>query len=154
MRPRLATSALTAAAAGIGYLGTTPDSAWYRSIDKPAWEPPAVAFPLVWTPLYGAIAWGTGRALARAGESPDGGRRLLALTAADLAANAGWCWAFFRGRSPAGGLAVIVGLDALNLALVREAARHDRPAAAALAPYVAWTGFATALNASIWRRNR
>ena len=45
-------------------------------------------------------------------------------------------------------------LNGLNLVLLREAARRDRVAAAALAPYVVWTGFATALNASIWRRNR
>ena len=32
--------------------------------------------------------------------------------------------------------------------------RRDRKAAAALAPYVAWSLFATALNADIWRRNR
>jgi benzodiazapine receptor len=154
MRRRLLAGALTAAAAGVGFLGTKPDSAWYRSLDKPSWQPPAVAFPLVWTPLYGLIAWGAGRALDRAAQSSEGDRRLLVLTAADLAVNAGWCWAFFVRRSPATGLAVILGLDALNVALLREAGRHDRAAAAALAPYVGWTAFATALNASIWRRNR
>ncbi|HEY0949325.1 TspO/MBR family protein [Nocardioides sp.] len=154
MRARLLTSALTAAAAGLGFLGTRPDSAWYRSLDKPAWQPPSAAFPLVWTPLYGLVAWGTGWALERAEASPESGRRMIALTTADLAANAGWCWAFFVRRSPATGLGVIAGLDVLNLALLHEAARHDRAAAAALAPYVGWTAFATALNAAIWRRNR
>lgn len=151
MRRTALTGALTAAAAGIGFLGTRPDSPWYRSIDRPPWEPPPVAFPLVWTPLYGLIAWGTGRAAERAGD--DAGR-VLALTTADLAANAGWCWAFFARESPAAGLGVILVLDGLNVALVREAARHDRAAAAALAPYAVWTGFATVLNASIWWRNR
>lgn len=155
MRPRLLAAALTTASAGAGFLGTKPDSAWYRSLDKPDWQPPKEAFPLVWTPLYGLIAWGTGRALDRAGaRSRRDQRRLLVLTTADLAANAGWCWAFFTCRSPATGLVVIGGLDALNLALLRETARHDRTAAAALAPYVVWTGFATVLNHAIWRRNR
>jgi tryptophan-rich sensory protein len=151
VRGRLAAAAITAAAAGVGFLGTKPDSAWYRSLDKPAWQPPNQAFPLVWTPLYGLIGWSTGRALESAG--PDD-RRMLVLTAADLAANAGWCWAFFVKQSPATGLGVILGLDALNVALVREAAKHDRTAAIALTPYVAWSAFATALNASIWWRNR
>lgn len=150
--PRLLTSALTATAAAVGSLGTRPDSGWYRSLDKPSWQPPGAAFPLVWTPLYGLIAWGTGRLVD--GAEPGDRGRLVALTSADLAANAGWCWAFFARESPRAGLAVIVLLDGLNLALLREAARRDRTAAAALAPYVAWTGFATALNASIWRRNR
>ena len=81
-------------------------------------------------------------------------RRLAALVAADLAANAGWCWLFFKRRSPAGGLAGIVVLDALNVELLRQAARRDTKAATALAPYVAWTLFATVLNADIWLRNR
>ena len=113
---------------------------------------PGIAFPLVWTPLYGLVAWGTGRLV----DSAQGRerQRLLALVVADLVANAAWNWAFFARRSPAGGLVVITALDGLNLALLREAARRDSRAAAALAPYVAWCGFATALNASIWRRNR
>ena len=155
MRPRLTTAALTVAAAVAGTIGTRPDSDWYESLEQPDWQPPKAAFPLVWTPLYATIAWSTGRALAKAQErSAADGRRMLALTATDLAVNAGWCWVFFAKRSPGAGLAVIVGLDALNLALVREAGRHDRTAATTLLPYVAWTGFATALNAAVWRRNR
>ncbi len=152
MRPYVITSALTAAAAVVGSRGTTPDSEWYQRLDKPAWQPPPIAFPLVWTPVYGLIAWGTGRAIDKAPKADRG--RLQALTAADLVANAGWNWAFFARQSPATGMAVILTLDALNVALLREAARHDRTAAAALAPYVAWTGFATLLNLSLWRRNR
>jgi tryptophan-rich sensory protein len=151
-RLRLLTAGLTAVAAVVGARGTRPDSAWYRSLDKPSWQPPGVAFPLVWTPLYGLIAWGTGRLVEAA--VPGDRARLVALTGTDLAANAGWCWAFFDRESPRAGLVTIAVLDGLNLALLREAARRDRAAAAALAPYVAWTGFATALNASIWRRNR
>ena len=152
MRATVWTSLMTAAAAGVGSLGTDPASDWYESIEKPPWQPPPVAFPLVWTPLYAAIAYGTGRMVEQA--RPEERRGLLALTAADLVANAGWNWAFFRGRSPAGGLAVIVALNGLNAALVRRAAAVDPRAGAALAPYAAWVGFATALNASIWRRNR
>ena len=152
MRPIALTSLLTAAAAAVGSLGTTPDSDWYRSLDRPPWQPPGIAFPLVWTPLYALIGWGTGRAIEHA---PEGERtRLWALTGADLAVNAAWCWAFFDRESPRAGLATIVVLNGLNVALVREAARHDRTAAVALTPYAAWTGFATLLNASIWRRNR
>jgi len=150
MRAPVLTSLMTAAAAALGSLGTKPDSPWYRSLDKPDWQPPGVAFPLVWTPLYGLIAWGTGRAAS----VPEGRGAVLALTGADLAVNAGWCWAFFDRESPRAGLATIALLNGLNLVLLREAARRDRVAAAALAPYVVWTGFATALNAAIWRRNQ
>lgn len=152
MRPLAVTSAATAATAVLGGLGTDPDSSWYESLEKPPWQPPPVAFGLVWTPLYATIAYGTARAIERA--EPERRPALWRLTAANLAANAGWNWAFFRARSPVAGLAVIGALNALNVALVAEAGRADRTAGATLAPYAAWVGFATALNASIWRRNR
>src|SRR5512142_3079444 len=152
MRPTAVTTVLTGAAAVAGSVGTDPGSGWYLKLDKPRWQPPGYAFPLVWTPLYGLIAWGTGRMVDKA--DPQDRSRLLALTGANLAVNAGWCWAFFKHQSPSGGLASIALLDVLNLVLVREAATRDKKAGAALLPYVLWTGFATALNASIWRRNR
>lgn len=153
MRAYWATSVATAATAVVGGLGTDPGSEWYQQLDKPDWQPPPVAFPLVWTPLYGVIAYGTGRILAT---EPDAGarRRIAALIGTDLALNAGWCWVFFKARSPRAGVAVIAALDAANVALVGAAATRSRSATAALAPYAAWGLFATALNASIWRRNR
>ncbi|WP_127479016.1 TspO/MBR family protein [Nocardioides pantholopis] len=153
MRSYAVTGLLTAAAAAVGSAGVRTDTRWYRRLDKPAWQPPGAAFPLVWTPLYVLVGWGTGRALDRARDTGED-RRVLALTTANLAANAGWNWAFFAARSPASGLAVIAVLDTLNVALVREAARQDRAAAAALTPYAVWCGFATVLNAAIWWRNR
>ena len=152
MRATALTAVLTGAAAAAGGAATDPESDWYAGLDKPSWQPPGYAFPLVWTPLYGLIAWGTGRMIDRA--APADRRRLTALTAADLVANAGWSWAFFARRSPAGGLATIAVLDVLNVVLVRAAARRDPKAAAALVSYALWSGFATALNASLWRRNR
>ena len=152
MRAAALTTVLTGAAAAVGSAGTDPGSDWYAGLEKPRWQPPGYAFPLVWTPLYGLIAWGTGRMVDRAAPSDRG--ELLALTGADLALNAGWCWAFFKKQSPAAGLATIALLDVLNVLLVREAAARDKRAGAALVPYALWTGFATALNGSIWRRNR
>ena len=151
--PFVATAAMTTAAAVVGSLGTKPDTAWYAALDKPSWQPPPVAFPLVWTPLYASIAWTTGRAAAASPTSEDR-RRMLAVTAADLSANAAWNWAFFAARSPAGGLGVLALLNAANAVLVREAVRRDPVAGVALVPYAAWCGFATALNIAIWRRNR
>jgi tryptophan-rich sensory protein len=71
----------------------------------------------------------------------------------NLALNAGWTWMFFGLRRPRAGLAGTVLLDLSNLELIRRMARTDPRAAAALAPYAAWCVFATALNASIARRN-
>jgi tryptophan-rich sensory protein len=144
-----ATVALSAAAAAAGSAGARTGTVWYHTLDKPPWQPPPQAFPVVWTPLYVAVAYGTGRLTA---SHPRHGR-VLALTAADLAANAAWTWAFFDRRSPGAGLAVLGVLDLLNARLLGEALRCDERAAVALAPYVAWCGFATLLNADILVRN-
>ncbi|WP_219468319.1 TspO/MBR family protein [Nonomuraea rhizosphaerae] len=146
----LSTALATGAAAAIGSLATTPKSAWYQRLRKPSWQPPARAFPLVWTPLYALIAYGSARALSQAGNGQAALRRTLA---ADLLLNAAWPALFFRARSPRLALAEIVVLNAVNVALVRQAARADRTAGALLMPYAAWTAFATALNASIARHN-
>ena len=78
------TGAASAASAGLGAVATTPESDWYARLDKPAWQPPPLAFPLVWTPLYADIAATTAAALTRLEEEgrteeAEGLRRSLAL---------------------------------------------------------------------------
>lgn len=129
-----------------------PSDTWYTALDKPNWQPPAWVFPVVWTPLYASIAWSAGHA---AGRVRGAGRRALAAGfGANLALNAAWTRLFFGCRSPAAGLAGALLLDASNVQLIRRVVRSDPEAAAALAPYAGWCLFATALSASIARRNR
>ncbi|MET9959964.1 TspO/MBR family protein [Streptomyces sp. NPDC006326] len=141
-----------AAAAWAGSAAVDPDDSWYRRLGKPAWQPPDWVFGAVWTPLYTGIAWAGGRAWNAA---PPGRRAALAASlAANLTLNAGWNWLFFQARSAAAGLAGTLALDLGNADLIRRTAHADGAAAAALVPYAAWCGFATALNASLVRRNR
>lgn len=151
MKPLLTATGAVAAAALIGSVSADPGSAWYRGLRKPSWQPPPAAFPLVWGPLYAAIAVAGTRALARAG--PAGSPRLTRSLLLDLALNAAWTPLFFRARRPRAALAEIACLDLVNLALIGRAWRADRAAALLLLPYAAWTGFATALNAEIARLN-
>lgn len=152
--PRYAVAATAvAAAAAAGARAVDADSAWYRALRKPDWQPPPWAFGAVWTPLYATIAYAAGHALGRAGDAPRR-RRLGGSFAVNLALNAGWNWLFFARRSPGAGLAGTLLLDLSNADLLRRTARVDRTAARILLPYTAWCCFATALNASIARRNR
>jgi benzodiazapine receptor len=152
MRTLVKTALAVAATAVAGSVATDPDSAWYRRLRKPSWQPPPSAFPLVWTPLYALIAV----AGARATDRTRGADRNAFLTTytLNLILNAGWTAIFFRGRRPTAALAEIAALNVANLVLLRQALRADRVAGAALVPYVAWTGFATALNAAIVKLNR
>jgi tryptophan-rich sensory protein len=148
-RPRLAVAAGTVATAVAGGLATDPRSDWFTRLDKPRWYPPPATFGVVWTALYAGLAWSGGELLER---SPDPGLR-RALTA-NLALNAAWTPLFFRAHRPAQATAECAALAVSTADLVRRARPVSRGAAAALAPYAAWTAFATALSGSIARRNR
>lgn len=152
MSPTIVRTALAVTAtAAAGGLATRPDSAWYRSLDKPAWQPPPRTFGLVWTPLYAVLATVSARTLDRL--PPQERRTYRRALVANLALNAAWSWLFFRVRRPwlaAAGSAVLTGSAA---DLVRRTARSEPRAAAALAPYPLWCAFATALTVAIARRN-
>jgi tryptophan-rich sensory protein len=154
--PAKRTLARTAAAvtvtAVVGGLGTDVRSRWYLTLDKPAWQPPGWAFGPAWTTLYGLIAIGSARALDHA--SPAERRTLSRALGTNLVLNASWNWLFFRARRPDLALAEVLVLEASSLDLARRAGRADTSAGRLLWPYAAWVAFATALNASIARRNR
>lgn len=120
-----------------------------------AWQPPTLAFPLVWTPLYADIAASTAAALTsleEEGRSAEAGalRRALVL---NLVLNSGWNVVFFRVHK-ARLAALWSGVLAVQSAdLVRRCGRADRPLAVTLAPYPAWCTFATVLSVAIASRN-
>lgn len=122
--------------------------AWYKGLNKPSWTPPDWLFGPAWTVLYLMIAvagWLTWQA---AGFGPA----LLAWSL-NLVLNAAWSWIMF-GRHRVGlALADAVGMVATIVAFIVLAFPHSPTAAGLFLPYLAWTLFATALNADILRRN-
>lgn len=129
-----------------------PPGEWYASLAKPAWNPPAWVFGPVWTTLYLAMAV----AVWRVGRPGWSGQRRAALACflLQLALNAAWTPVFFGLHAPGIALVVIVALFLAIAATIASFAQHDRLAALLLAPYLAWVGFATVLNAELWRLNR
>lgn len=162
------TAAATAATAGLGGLATDPESRWYKALRKPDWQPPALAFPIVWTALYADLAVSSAVALDSTAGPADGTRpggpasgedrrRTLrayrTALAANFVLNAGWSWLFWRSRRPwlAAGEAAVLAVSSADL--VRRTYRLHRGAGVALAPYALWCGFATALSTAIARLN-
>lgn len=144
-----------AACALAGSLFSNPESAWYKSIRKPAWQPPKLAFPVVWTALYGVITVATTSAivdLEEGGEheEADGLRKALAV---NLALNAGWSGLFFRSKNPPLATAGAAALAASSADLTRRGAKAGPGKAIGLGAYAAWCTFATALSAQIVRLN-
>ena len=121
---------------------------WYPGLSKPSWTPPSWVFGPIWTLLYplmavaGWLAWREGR--SRAGT-------LLFLL--QLALNAAWPWIFFGNRRIDLAFACIVAMWLAILATVRAFWPVSKIAAILLVPYLAWVGFAAALNAAIWILN-
>ncbi|KAE8763359.1 TspO/MBR family protein [Georgenia thermotolerans] len=149
------TAAAVVATAVTGSAATDPRDPWYLALDKPAWQPPPVAFPVVWTALYADVALASAAAidgLEQAGRA-DEARAYRRALAANLVLNAGWSWLFFRARRPWLAAAECAVLAVNSADLVRRTARVNQGAAAALTPYAAWCGFATALTAAIAVKN-
>lgn len=136
-----------AAAAGSRFL----PGAWYATLTKPAWNPPAAVFAPVWTVLYasmGVAAWLVWR---RAGFV--GARAALAAFGVQLVLNALWSYLFFGLHRPGVALADIGALWIVILVVAVLFWRVDWRAGALMVPYLAWVGFASCLNFVLWRLN-
>ncbi len=128
-------------------LATMPDE-WYRSLQKPSFNPPDWIFGPVWTVIYVLIALAGWRTWER-------DRAGIAMNAwfVQLVLNFIWSPIFFLQHSISGALAVIIGILAMIVIFTASSWRTDRIAALLFIPYGAWVAFATALNASIYSLN-
>lgn len=124
---------------------------WYASLKKPSWNPPAWIFGPVWTILYLMMALAAWLVWRHGGFAAQ--RRALMLFLVQLALNAAWTPLFFGWQRP--GLAFVeILLLWLAIAATLAAFRPvSRAAAWLLAPYLAWVGFAAALNGTLWKLN-
>lgn len=139
----------------VGSLATDPTSLWYRTLRKPAFQPPSWLFPVAWTALYADIALVGALSLADLGEKeqPREQKAYAVALAGNLALNAGWSVLFFDRKKVRWALAESVLLAASSADLVRRSAQVSPEKGAALAPYAAWTGFAAVLTGAIARLN-
>jgi tryptophan-rich sensory protein len=135
---------------GLPGVFSSPDTAWFRSLEKPWFYPPGIAFPVVWTLLFTLLGVG----LWLVWRSDTAGRRLaLGLFAVQMLFNVVWTPAFFTLEAPLVALGIIVALWVLVAGTILAFRRVDRRAAALLVPYLAWVTFAAVLNFELWRLN-
>ena len=140
------------AVSGLGGLITAQSvGTWYQELAKPAFNPPDWIFAPVWTTLYLLMAIAAWQVWRRAGLRD--GRSALIAFGVQLALNLGWSATFFGLRMPGSALIVVLVLLASIALTIRLFWKTDRLAGALLVPLLAWVGFATVLNAAIWRLN-
>ncbi len=150
------TAVQVAACAVVGSLLSNSGSAWYRGLRKPRWQPPAAAFPAVWSGLYALITLAsaaTSADLEEAGRSEEA-RRFRRALAANLLLNAAWSGLFFRARNLPLATLGTAALAGSSADLTRRAAKAGPGKAAGMGAYTVWGAFATALTADLARRNR
>ena len=151
LRPYLFFVVLALAVGGAAGAAARAGMEAYDLLTKPPATPPDRLFPVVWTLLYLLMAWAFFRIL----RSPPGDERrgAIVLFLVQIALNAAWSVVFFGLHSPAGGLFVILLLDAAIVATIAAVLAVDQVAGWLLAPYLVWVAFATVLNGSIWWLN-
>lgn len=143
---------LSFSAAAAGSLATTAQSDWYKQLARPSFNPPGWVFGPVWTLLYILIGVSFFLIWSR-GFSGKAGRAALICFLAQLVLNAIWTLLFFGLRSPLLAFIDIALLLVAILLTIISFSAISRLAACLLIPYLAWVGFATVLNAAIWRLN-
>jgi len=124
---------------------------WYSGIIKPSWTPPDYLFGPVWSFLYATMAVAAWLVWEKNGFKRA--RIALLLFMVQLLLNALWSYIFFGAHLIGLALIDIFLLFIAILATLLAFKRHSRVAAVLLIPYLAWVGFASILNYSIWRLN-
>lgn len=146
----LAIVVATTATAVVGSVFEPGD--WYRTLQKPAYTPPDLVFPIVWTILYALMA--TAATLVWLSPPSPWRRPALTLYGAQLIANALWSWLFFGLHHIDGALLDLLALLALLVLCVISFWRVRPVAGILMIPYLLWAGFAAILNHHIWLLNQ
>lgn len=135
-----------------GYLTSGEIKDWYRTVEKPVFNPPDFVFGPVWTALY--IMMGIAFVLVwKAGAESGRKRKAMTLYFLQLLLNFLWSLIFF-GAHEIGWALVEIALLWVTIILTINAFRKISSLAAwLLVPYLCWVSFAAVLNFAIWKLN-
>ncbi|RFZ95155.1 tryptophan-rich sensory protein [Mucilaginibacter conchicola] len=126
---------------------------WYRTLKKPGFTPPDMAFPIAWTILYILIATSAYLVWTKRNNTPAF-KTALIIYALQLFFNFWWSIIFFGLHSILIALIIIIALLVLIILNISWFNRFSKPAAYLLVPYLLWVGFAALLNLSIYIFNK
>lgn len=135
----------------IGALWTGSDSPWYKSLEKPKFNPPSWVFSPVWIFLFSLM----GIALYFVFFSVDSKIKMIALIlfGIQFLFNIFWSYLFFGIGNVFLAFIEILILLSLIIVTIFYFFRVNIFAGYLLIPYGIWVAFASFLNYSIWRLN-
>jgi len=142
----------------VGYLSsiTTQSSikTWYPTIEKPIFNPPNWIFAPVWTLLFVFMGIAAGRVWNQLETNKELVKKGLLFFTIQLLLNALWSYLFFGLNNILLALIEIILLWLIIYETYYIFKQIDKRAGYLLIPYLAWVGFATILNGSIFWLNR
>ena len=150
---RLIASILLCQVAGFfGSLFTTPAiPTWYKTLNKPFFNPPNWIFSPVWISLF--LLMGISQFMVWRRQDHPKFKTALIFFFVQLILNILWSIAFFGLRSPLLGFINIILLWIAILLTIQYFLKVSKFAGVLLLPYFLWVSFATLLNFFLWILN-
>lgn len=130
----------------------TGASAWYQSLEKPAFTPPDWLFSPVWITLYTLMGVAAYLVWRRRWERYQV-KSALGLFILQLLLNAAWTPVFFGAEAIRAAAVVIVLLWCVLLVTVWRFFTVSIAAGLLLVPYLLWVTYAAVLNIALWVLN-
>ena len=124
---------------------------WYKTLEKPSFNPPNWIFGPVWSLLFFMMALAAWLVWRRFGFARA--KAALTVFVVQLIANMMWSILFFGLHSPSLAFYEICLLWVLIAATIVLFWKKSRSASGLLIPYLAWVTFASVLNFWIWQLN-
>jgi tryptophan-rich sensory protein len=125
--------------------------AWYTTLNKPSWNPPAWVFGPVWSLLYTLMAVAAWLVWRKGGWTAHG--KILGVFLLQWFLNVLWTPLFFGLNWPGLAFAEIILLWIAIAVTSILFWRVSKVAGFLLIPYLAWVTYAAVLNYTIWRLN-
>jgi translocator protein len=131
--------------------GSGGSNPWFVALVKPAINPPAKVFPVVWTLLY--VMMGVALAMIVDARGAKGRGKAIGLFGLQFAMNLAWSPLFFAAHQVFAALLLILAMLVVAIATAFAFAGIRKPAAWLMLPYILWLCFACVLNWEFHRLN-
>ena len=141
----LGTALIVVYIVGAGRWVATQDD-WYRSLEKPSWQPPDVVFGLIWPYNFIMLVVATWVVASRS--SPTAHVTWLTSLALSVAAALTWAWLFYVPHSLGAAALALAIATIFTIPLIIIAFRTSLPLGMALVPYQVWLAIATSIAVS------